>query len=264
MCSQGGDSRRLAVRSIHWGLACTGEVTPKYRRSKRSDGFRFSFRSWCGWAELDQSTSGHDSAALKWEFCPKWQRSCFVECNATLSCTICISSLSCTICMCCVDPHDVSLIFRPRESFTASRVVAKVEPNISGWPVITFVIGCVLLWCCGHGTFDCPRGTQEQHQEEPWTQVLQLIPYWRSVWATQQALIALRANITGVSRDVAGALYPEHPRVEEDPITTLVHRHALASVIIGYIRPSRVAKGVLEVAPLALPRNKIWRPCCCG
>ena len=33
-------------------------------------------------------------------------------------------------------------------------------------------------------------------------EVLQLIPYWWAVWATQMALIALRANITQVSPDV--------------------------------------------------------------
>ena len=63
-------------------------------------------------------------------------------------------------------------------------------------------------------------------------------------------LIALRTNITRVSRDVAGALYPEHPRVEEDPITTLVHRHALASVIIGYILGLPLRKEFLKLRHL--------------
>lgn len=45
-----------------------------------------------------------------------------------------------------------------------------------------------------------------ERQDEPLTEVLQLIPYWRAVWATQVTLIALRSNITRVSPDVAGVL----------------------------------------------------------
>lgn len=55
---------------------------------------------------------------------------------------------------------------------------------------------------------------QERHQDEQSTEVLRLIPYWRAVWATQLALIALRANISRVSPDVSGALYLDHSRVE--------------------------------------------------
>ena len=65
------------------------------------------------------------------------------------------------------------------------------------------------LLCNDHITGMAPlivHYVNRERQDEPLTEVLQLIPYWRAVWATQVALIALRSNITRVSPDVAGVL----------------------------------------------------------
>ena len=77
---------------------------------------------------------------------------------------------------------------------------------------------CVLVvFCCGAmdmAPLIVHYVNQEGQQNGQSTEVLQLIPYWRAVWATQLALIALRTNITRVSPDVAGALCLDHSRVE--------------------------------------------------